>query len=150
MSKIRIDNQGFTLMEVILVLAMLVLLLSLGLPFYQRYQNRNDLDLATISVAQNLRRAQSLARAVDANSAWGVAVQSGKIILFQGSSYASRNTNYDEVMNIPLSLIPSNITEIVFAKFTGLPLSSGTMTLTSETINEVKNITINSKGMADY
>lgn len=150
MFKMKINNQGFTLFEVIMVLAMLIVLLSLGLPFYQRYQNRNDLDLAVISVAQNLRRAQSLARAVDGNSAWGVAVQSSKIVLFRGSSYASRDISYDEVINMPLSLIPSNITEVAFAKFTGQPLSSGTMTLTSETINEVKNITINNQGMVEY
>jgi len=45
--------------------------------------------------------------------------------------------------------VPSGITEVVFTKFTGLPQTAGTITLTSST-NEMRNIVINQKGMVSY
>ncbi len=147
---IKKNKQGFTLVEMILALAMLFVLFAIASPFYQKYQSKNDLDLAVISVAQNLRRAQTLSQAVDANSAWGLYLQGGSITVFRGVSYVARNSSFDERIIMPDVVVPSGLSEIVFTKFTGLPVSIGTITLTNTSINEVKNITINSQGMVDY
>ncbi len=141
---------GFTLVEMILVLAILFILFSLTSPFYQRYQNKNDLNLAAVSTAQNLRRAQILAQAVDANNSWGVYLQSNSITLFRGPSYASRDSAFDEVINIASSISFSGLSEIIFTKFTGLPTSVGTITLTNINTNDIKSITINDKGTLEY
>lgn len=147
---VKKNKKGFTLVEMILAIAMLFVLFGIASPFYQKYQSKNDLDLAVISVAQNLRRAQTLAQGMDANSDWGLYLQSGNMTVFQGTSYATRNSIFDEVISAPSVIVPSGLSEIVFTKFTGLPASVGTVTLTNTSINEVKNITINSKGMVDY
>jgi prepilin-type N-terminal cleavage/methylation domain-containing protein len=147
---IKKNNKGFTLVEMILAMAMLLVLFGIASPFYQKYQSKNDLDLAVISVAQNLRRAQTLAQAVDANTSWGLYLQGGSMTVFRGVSYVARNSSFDEKIIIPDVIIPSGLSEIVFTKFTGLPLSTGTIILTNTSINEVKNITINSQGMVDY
>jgi prepilin-type N-terminal cleavage/methylation domain-containing protein len=147
---IKKNKKGFTLVEMILALAMLFVLFAIASPFYQKYQSKNDLDLAVISVAQNLRRAQTLAQGMDANSNWGFYLQSGSMTVFRGASYATRDSGFDELINMPEVVVPSGLTEVVFTKFTGLPASVGTITLTNTSINEVKNITINSKGMVDY
>jgi prepilin-type N-terminal cleavage/methylation domain-containing protein len=144
------NKQGFTLVEMILALAMLFVLFGIASPFYQKYQSKNDLDLATITVVQNLRRVQTLAQGMDANSSWGLYVGNSQIVVFRGTSYAARNSAFDEIFVLPDVVVPSGLSEIVFTKFTGLPASVGTVTLTNTSINEVKNITINSKGMVDY
>jgi len=142
-------NAGFTLLEILLSIAATVIIAGIAAPVYQSFQVRNDLDIAAVEIAQTLRRAQSLSQAVDGDISWGVFVQSGSITLFKGISYAARDINFDEVFEVPASIAPSGVSEIVFAKFSGLPQSNGTIILNSNT-NETRNIFINQKGMVSY
>lgn len=141
--------RGFTLLEVLLSVATVAIIAGMGIPIYQSLQVRNDLDIAAVTIVQNFRRAQTLAQAIDGDISWGLYVQSGSITLFQGASYASRDTNFDEVFDVPISIVPSGIQEVVFTKFSGEPQTTGTVTLISNT-NEIRNITINAKGMVSY
>ena len=140
---------GFTLLEVLLSVSVIGIIAGIAIPVYQSFQTRNDLDIAAAAIAQSLRRAQVLAEAVDGDISWGVFVASGALTLFQGTSYAARNSSFDEVFEVPTSITPSGVAEVVFAKFTGLPQTTGTVTLTS-TNNETREITINAKGMVSY
>ena len=140
---------GFTLLEVLLSLAAIAVISGIAVPVYQSFQMRNDLDIATVEIAQSLRRAQTLAQAVDGDISWGIKIQSGSITLFKGANYAARDTAFDELFDLPANITPSGISEIVFTKFTGLPQTTGTATLTSNN-NETRTITINSKGMVNY
>lgn len=146
---IQYTRPGFTLLEVLLSVALLALLTGMGAPVYQAMQNRNSLDISTNSLVQSLRRAQLLSQASEGDSSWGVKVQSGSIVLFRGSSYAARNAGYDEIFDIPTNIILSGVNEIVFDKLSGLPQTTGTMTLTS-TAGETRNMTVNEKGMISY
>lgn len=142
-------NKGFTLLEVLLSVAIIVLLAGLGTPIYQSFQTRNDLDIAQHTLASSLRRAQVLSQSVDGNAPWGVSLRSGEIILFQGSSYTARDTSLDEVFDLPGSISPSGVSEMVYEIFTGEPQATGTMTLTSNA-NEIRTITVNEKGTITY
>lgn len=140
---------GFTLLEVALSIAVIGVLTGISIPVYQSVQVRNDLDIATVTIAQTLRRAETLSQSVDADISWGVSLQNQSITLFQGTSYASRNTNFDEDFSIPASITPSGISEIVCTKFSGIPQTTGTITLTSNA-NETRTLTINAKGTVSY
>ena len=142
-------SKGFTLLEVLLSIAAIAIIAEISVPLYQSFQARNDLDIATVEIAQTLRRTQVLSQSVDGDTSWGVSVQSGSITLFKGTSYAARDTNFDEVFEVPTSITPSGVSEIVFTKFSGNPQTTGTITLTSNT-NETRTITINAKGMVNY
>lgn len=140
---------GFTLIEVLLSVAIIVLLAGLSAPIYQSFQTRNDLDIAATTIAQSLRRSRVLSQAVDGDTTWGLYIQSDNIIVFQGTSFAERNTGFDEAFDLPGSITPTGASEIIFDKFTGDPQTTGTVTLTSST-NETRNITINEKGTITY
>lgn len=142
-------SKGFTLIEVLLSVATIGIIAGISIPIYQSFQVRNDLDIATVEIAQSARRAQVLSQAVDGDTSWGIKIQSASLIVFKGTSYATRDITFDEVFEVPTSITPSGISEIVFTKFTGLPQTTGTITLTSNT-NETRNITINAKGMVSY
>lgn len=142
-------KKGFTLLEVLLSLAAIALISGISIPVYQSFQARNDLDIAATTYAQTLRRAQALSQAVDGDIAWGIYVTSGSITLFRGTSYLSRDSNFDEVFEMSASIMPSGITEIIFTKFTGLPQTTGSVTLTSNT-NEARTVIINQRGMVNY
>lgn len=140
--------KGFTLLEVMLSIAVITILAGLSLPIFRTMLVKNDLDVATVTVAQTLRRAQLLSQAVDGDTSWGVKVQSGSITLFKGTGYASRDSNFDETFDIPATIMLSGVAEVVFSKFSGLPQTTGTTTLASE--SDIKSVTINSKGGISY
>lgn len=142
-------KKGFTILEVLLSVALISVIAGVSIPIYQSFQVRNDLDIATVTTVQELRRAQLLSEASDADPSWGFQLQSGSMTLFNGASYATRDTTRDETFDLPTSITPTGATEIVFAKFTGLPNVTGTITLTTYT-NETRTITINAKGMLSY
>lgn len=136
-------------MEILLSIAVIAIIAGISVPIYQSFHVRNDLDIATVEMAQTLRRAQILSEAVDGDTSWGLKIQSGSLTLFKGVSYAARDTAFDELFDVPTSITSSGVSEIVFTKFSGLPQTTGTITLTSN-VNETRTITINAKGMVSY
>ena len=147
----KFNNQsGFTLLEVLLSIIIIGILVGVSIPVYQSFQVKNSLDLAVNAIAQSLRRAQALAQAIDGDSSWGVKIQSGSIILFKGNDYSSRDSNFDEMFDLPTNIDSSGgLQEIVFTKFLGEPITNGSIVLTTAA-NQTKIITINEKGMVDY
>jgi len=141
-------SKGFTLLELLLSVALISVIAGFSLPVYRTLIKKNDLDITVNSIAVSLRRAQVLSQAVDGDTTWGVKVQSGSIVVFKGVSYAARDTSYDESFDLQTSISPGGTTEVVFAKLTGLPQSTGTTTLTSE--SDTRTVSINAKGMVNY
>lgn len=143
-------SHGFTLLEVLLSVTILTMLTGISLPILASVNNRNDLDIMTQNIAMQLRRAQSYAKGMKQDSQWGVRVQSGSTTLFKGTSYAARDTGYDEQTTLPETIVPSGLGETVFAKLSGAPSTTGTITLTLQTNNETRTVTLNAKGMVAY
>ncbi len=146
--QIHNSRHGFTLLELLLSVAVISALAGLSLPVYRTLLSKNDLDIAAVTVVQTARRAQVLSQSVDGDATWGVKIQSGSIVLFKGTSYALRDTLLDETFDLPGSIGVSGTTEYVFSKFTGFPQTTGTATLA--TSNDTRTVTINEKGMVSY
>ncbi|MEK7639721.1 MAG: type II secretion system protein [Patescibacteria group bacterium] len=142
------SGAGFTLIEVLLSVALIGLIASIGAVVYQQLQNRNALDVAAVTVATQYRRAQALSRAADADTTWGVRVNAGTLTLFQGTSFATRVSAFDEVSTLSSSITPSGLVEVIFAKLTGLPQATGTLTLTGP--NDTRTLTLNAQGTVSY
>ena len=143
------NQQGFSLLEVLLSVAILAVLAGLSLPVYESFMRRNDLDLTAQQVASSLRRAQTFARANSYDSVWSVAVQSSNVTLFRGTNFAGRDQTYDESVAIPASVSVSGLSEVQFSKLTATPNTTGSITLTS-TANATRAVTVNAKGMVEY
>lgn len=142
------SGAGFTLIEVLLSVALIGLIAGIGAVVFQQLQNRNDLDVAVAAIASSDRRAQALSRAADGDTTWGVRVNAGAITLFQGASFVSRNTALDEVTTMSSAISPSGFQEVVFSKLTGLPQATGTLTLSGP--NDSRTITLNAQGTILY
>lgn len=144
-----IRQAGFTLIELLLSVAMIGMIAGISLPVYVSFQTRNDLATTTDTVVEMLRRAQNYARSGQNDGQWGVSIQSTSATIFQGATYTSRDTTYDEVSAFPGSVTASGLSETVFGKLTGIPSATGTVTLTSST-SDTDAMTINAKGVVSY
>lgn len=149
MQKIVKKRRGFSILEVGLSIGLIGILTVITIPMYQGVQSRNNLDVAAMEMTQSLRRAQILSQAVDGDTAWGLYVQNGSITLFKGTSYTTRDTDFDETFIVPTNLAFTGLSEIVFTQFSGMPQTTGTITITAPS-NETRTVTINAKGMVEY
>ncbi|MFA5178429.1 MAG: type II secretion system protein [Candidatus Paceibacterota bacterium] len=138
-----------TLLEVMLSVAIIIVLAGSSVPVSNYFQNKNEVDAERNAIVSSLRRAQALAQDMSGDSAWGVKIELGKVTLFQGNDYNSRNDSFDEIFDFSETIIPSGINEIVFSKIWGEPNISGIINLMGPN-NETSQIQINTKGMIDY
>jgi len=142
-------RKGFTIIELLLVIALMAVASVIAIPAYIDFQSRNDIDTAEVTFAQSVRRAQQLSMAVDSDTNWGVIAQSGQITIYKGSSYVSRDVNFDENFDLSSAITPSGTTEYNFSKVFGVPGSAGTVTFTGNN-SEQRTVNVNAKGVVNY
>lgn len=143
------NESGFTLIEVLLSIALIAFIAGISIPVYQSLQLRNDLEVSANIISQNLRRAQTLSRGVDDDSKWGLYIESEKATIFKGNDFLTRDMDADETYDLPRSVVPSGLQEIIFGKFSGEPQQTGDVILTSSS-GDIKTVTINEKGTINY
>jgi len=131
--------RSFTLVEILIVIAIIAFLVILTLPWGIGFYRTQQLDATTDQIVQALRRAQLNAMSVDNDSAFGVyfgSGQTGQYVLFRGSSYPGDDEEvFDIIDDISFS---GDISEVVFSKLDGTPDVTGDITITLN--NEVKTI----------
>ncbi len=143
-------TRGFTLIEILLSVAIISLVTGMSLPLLASFNDRNDLDLTTQSIVSQLRRAQTYARGMSGDSQWGVHTPNGSATFFKGTAYASRDAAYDEPTDISTTITVGGLSDIIFAKLDATPSTTGNITLTNANTNETRTVTINAKGMVSY
>ncbi len=136
---------GFTLLEVLLSISIVGILTGIMSPVVYQLKKENDLNVAAESSLTLLRRAYFLARASTNNESWGVYSQTGSVTLFQGATYATRDTSYDEIFSIAGHISLTGVTEEVFSKFSGAPSVAGDLRFSSDN-NSLRAIRITSDG----
>ncbi len=141
--------KGFSLVELIVVIGILILLIVVGDSVYTNFRSRNSLDISVSGYVQALRHAQTNSEQVQGDSVWGTAIFSDRAVVFKGVNYLSRTTSSDQIVGFPSGIVVGGLAEVVFEKTTGSALSTGTTTITNNN-GEVRNIFINEKGTIIY
>lgn len=139
---------GFTLLELLLSVAVIGALASLSLPVYRTLIKKNDLDVTANTAISLFRRAQILSQSVDGDSPWGVSVQNNSFILFKGSSFSSRDTTFDETADIPTTITIGSTSVTIFTKLTGFTSTTTVIDLSTE--GDTKSLSINEKGIVGF
>ena len=124
----RSTARGITYIEVMVALSLLMLL-GIGIApvswsWYRSVIARSG--RSTLLVALRHARAESLdgdceGSICQTGAPHGLSIQPGRFVIFQGGSYASRDTAYDEVFDSASSLQAASsaaTTEVVFAALT--------------------------------
>lgn len=133
----------------LLVVALFGLIGGIGIPTYNILTRKDELRIAEEILMQALRRAEVLASVGAGDSAWGVMFLSGELVLYKGASYVARDVSFDEMYALNPTFVASGVTEVVFAKSSGTPSVSGSISI-QNTVGDSVQISINEKGMVDF
>lgn len=158
--KILNRNRGFTLIELVLVIAILSILAGIFITSFISAQKRSELDNSSQQIIAILKLAQNKTLASEQNSQYGVSFNTAasphQYILFKGVNYVSRETSYDQVYSLPKTLGFFGVSldggsEVVFEKLTGTAKQSGNITLRLKTdISQSKTIYISNSGTVGF
>jgi len=141
---------GFSLIELLLVIAIMGLIVGISIPFYQSFQLSSQIDTTTNEIIGSLRRAQIRSMASDFDDSWSVRIgTNSQVILYKGYDFNARNIDYDEIFEIAPTITISGITDINFDKLTGKTSDIGNINLLSSGGNS-QTISVNSQGEIDY
>ncbi len=123
----KLTSFGFTLVELLIVLALLGLFLALTIPFGTEFYREHVLQEQTAMLANNLKTVQSYAQSGKNDSSWGVRFEPGDqgctncYVLFQGDTYSERDEAHDKVYNLASGVVAEGVVEITFEKRSGKP-----------------------------
>lgn len=133
-------RKAFALLEVLLVVGIVTTVGMFGVPLWQQYQFRGDLDIAKKQIVQGLQYARANAMAGKADSAWTFAIAPGA--LFAGDEYSSEilDDPNTEVYTMPQTVAFTGLPKVTYGK-NGLPKETGTITLRAFN-NEIDTIQI--------
>ncbi len=140
-------QKGFTILEIVIVVAMFAIIAIITMPVILSYFNVQNVDDAAATMIVTLRQARTQAMYQKNDSAFGVKFTTSSYTLFQGSSYESRTLSEDLTTTLPVSITVSGLSDVVFTKRTGIPSTTGTITIQSG--DSTRSIQINSQGLIE-
>lgn len=132
-------------MELILTVSIISIIALLSASFYSRFILQNAVNNTVDQLAGSLRKAQIYSMTGRYDSSWGVHAGNSTLTLFKGTTYASRDSAFDETFSLNPNVTIANFTEVSFTKITGIPSAAPTVTITGN--NTTKIIQINSYGI---
>lgn len=154
--------RGFTLIEGLVVIAILLISVLILAPILSDSVVKKDVQSASDQGVDALREAQSNVMTGKNNLAYGVHFEATKLVVFQGHTYSSgASTNVTTSLSGRLSITSVTLTggactvatgvgncEVHFAVRRGIPTETGTIVF-SDGGTITKTVTINAAGMID-
>ncbi len=154
----RKNKKGYTLIELMLVVAISLIILTLTISTFAGFSSLQSLDKDTEVIAGYIQKARSQTINSKDNSEFGIKIASTTITLFEGTSYtagAASNTVYTLSPKVSLSsnqmkTAGSIVTSFYFQQISGKPTATGTIQykLTNDPSN-TRTITIYGSGLIE-
>ncbi len=148
-------KKSFTLIEILIVVAVTAVLATVGFVSFAGFHARNNLNLTVNEIISLLRNAQNRSITQENGSNWGVhfenpSNQDDFYALFQGVAYSSGNTVLRANLRPAVQFNnPSSgaSKDIVFNPISGLPTASATVIISLKSdYSSAKTIIINANG----
>ncbi|MBU0671103.1 MAG: prepilin-type N-terminal cleavage/methylation domain-containing protein [Patescibacteria group bacterium] len=139
------NQKGVSLVELLLVVALIAMLGGLSLPFYRGYQIDQGLDTTSKDIVQALREAQNMSVTGKSDDEWGVHFDlvNQEFGVYQGvvfSEYYYGPSGIDGFLNISTDFGE----DIYFLKTKGEPFPAGNVTIDadngSQALIEINNL----------
>ena len=155
------SSQGFTLIELVLVVAIFAILAFTVAPYLSDSLDRRDIDLMTSQMTDALHEAQATVMSGKDNSRFGVHFESTKFVFFEGSTYSAADANNvvhtfsGRVSISAISLSPGGSCTVAvgvgncdvhFRNHYGSPVETGSVTVINNA-GQTKTVSINAIGV---
>lgn len=150
-------KKGFTLIEILVVLAISAVILSILLSFLNNFSRTQALDKDYLSVVSLIEQAKSASINSKQASQYGVYFASSSAVLFKGLSYISTSSS-NQIYNLnsrvsisSLNFVGSSSNQVVFDRLTGYANASGTISISLQnSTSSDKIIRIYKTGTIEY
>lgn len=144
--------KGFTLLETIMGLFIIVVIMTMFLGAFSSFRESNDLQTAHSTIIGTLKDARGRALASENNNTYGVHFEASKAVLFRGSAYNSSDASNEPYILPPTAKISTisltgGAVDTIFSRLGGTTTASGSVTISSKnTSARIKTITITTTG----
>lgn len=151
----KVERCGFSLVELLITIGIIVIIATLTVPSFINYQNRKLLSNSTVELLGYLRDIQQKSISQEGGSQWGIYIETSgsrdSYKVFYGPSYAGGTVTVAVYLPVKIQFInpTQGLTkEIIFSKLTGLPVSSNTISLSLINSSSIcESISINTAGL---
>jgi prepilin-type N-terminal cleavage/methylation domain-containing protein len=129
----KIKNKGFTLVEIVIVIAIMAIISTVVIFSFSNINSSSALDKGAMEVLSNLNKARSLTLSSKDSSSYGVRFESSRIILFKSpyNSASSENivTDLNSLVTISSVSLSGGVPEATFSRLSGAVTANGNVTL---------------------
>lgn len=147
-------KSGFTLIELIMVIAIMALLFGIFLGTFVKFRKNQALAMDTDTVISLLRQARNQTLSSKNSASYGVHFTAPKVTIYTGPTYSSGATDNqdftlsstDTILTITLS---GGGSDVLFNRLTGETSQNGTVVISSPGISETKTVTIYKTGLVE-
>ena len=147
-------HQGFTMIELVVVLAIIVLLMAVVVTPFRAFRNSKALDTTSEETLALLSEARGSTLSAKDGYRYGVHFESSQAVLFRGDTYSSGDTTnkaitLDNALEFSSISLAGGGSEVVFDRLTGKTTQSGSVVvrIKSDT-SKTRTITIGGTGVA--
>lgn len=149
-----LKNKGFSLLEIIFVVVILMILISVVIPNFAKFKNQQLISSMSNEIVSVLNQASSQSLNGLDSSSYGVYFASNQVVLFTGTTYDALSPS-NKVFNLDsaVEIATINLTEegvatsqLYFERLTNRPNASGNILLRVINTDVEKNISIDLSG----
>lgn len=152
-SRLSFKN-GFTLIEIIVAIAILTILFSVSILYYSTASESAKLSTASQDIISNIKLAKDRTVASLASSSYGMHFENSQYVMFRGTSYSASDPN-NIFYALPVGMEIANISlegggvDIIFDRITGKVGNNGSIDVrVASDISKLKTISIPVSGEA--
>lgn len=149
----RLRHQGFTIIELVIVIALLAVIAGLSLQVFMQYGRYQAYQQTVSEIAFLLVQTQADARVARFDEHHGIYFSSDSITQFRGNQYNASDTN-NLVTTFPGVTITPTLTgatnEIRLQKVSALPSATGTISIVGTTYPATTTFSISPAGVIEY
>ena len=140
------------MVEILVVIAIMVILAAVSFTGFTDYVHRQEYRVAVQEVFEATREARQETLGAEGDANYGVYFATDSVTIFSGDTYNASDPNND-VRSIYGATIDTNfsggVDEVSFARLSGLPSTSGTVTVTDSWSGEDRTISISGAGLIE-
>jgi len=141
-------NSGYSIIEILVVIAILGIILTIGTVSFESLRSKKQLQITVDSISTKLEEAKTNAVADKGGLNYGIYLQPTSYTLFSGNTY-NPNSGTNSSTTIPTNILISKILSnggdaIVFSRITGSPQATGTIVISGS--SGVATVTVGTLG----